>query len=69
MHPLNIDLGERSYDIFIGTNFLAKAGKYISQVLQPSRIVLITHPFLFHLYGDKISSGFVSVAALLSIPL
>ena len=58
MQPLNIDLGERSYDIFIGSNLLAKVGESLSQVLQPSRIVLITHPALFQLYGDKISSGF-----------
>jgi len=58
MQPLNIDLGERSYDIFIGPNLLAKAGEFFSQVLQPSRIVLITHPFLFQLYGEKIFSGF-----------
>ena len=58
MQPLNINLGERSYDIIIGANLLSKVGKTLSQVLQPSRIVLITHPFLFQLYGDKISSGF-----------
>ena len=32
-------------------------GEYLSKVLQPSRIVLVTHPFLFQLYGDKILPG------------
>jgi len=58
MQRLNIDLGERSYDILLGPELLAKVGESLSQVLQPSRIVLITHPFLLQLYGDKILFGF-----------
>ena len=58
MQRLNIDLGERSYDIILGSEVLAKVGEFLSKVLQPSRIVLVTHPFLFQLYGDKILPGF-----------
>ena len=58
MQRLKIDLGERSYDILLGPELLAKVGESLSQTLQPSRIVLITHPFLCQLYGDKLSSGF-----------
>mgnify|MGYP001203209361 FL=1 len=57
MQRLNIDLGERSYDIILGSKVLAKVGEYLSKVLQPSRIVLVTHPFLFQLYGEKILPG------------
>ena len=58
MQRLNIDLGERSYDIILGSEVLTKLGEYLSKVLQPSRIVLVTHPLLFQLYGDKILPGF-----------
>ncbi len=57
MQSLNIDLGERSYNILLGSGLLGKVGKLLSQVLQPSRIVLITHPSLFKLYGEKVLSG------------
>ena len=58
MQRLNIDLGERSYDIFLGPGLLERIGELLSQVLQPSQIVLVTHPSLFRLYGDKVVAGF-----------
>ena len=58
MQRLNIDLGERSYNILLGAGLLDKVGESLCRVLQPSRIVLITHPSLFQLYGDKVLSGF-----------
>jgi len=58
MQRLNIDLGERSYDILLGSGLLDRIGELLSQVLQPSRIVLVTHPSLFQLYGDKVLAGF-----------
>ncbi|MEK9630230.1 MAG: 3-dehydroquinate synthase [Nitrospinota bacterium] len=58
MQRLNIDLAERSYDILLGPELLPKAGECLSQVLQPSRIILITHPSLLSLYGEKILQGF-----------
>ena len=58
MQRLNIDLGERSYDIFLGPGLLERIGELLSQVLQPSQIVLVTHPSLFRLYGEKVVAGF-----------
>jgi 3-dehydroquinate synthase len=58
MQRLNIDLGERSYDIFLGPGLLERIGELLSQILQPSRIVLVTHPSLFQLYGEKVVAGF-----------
>ena len=57
MQRLNIDLGERSYDILLGSGLLDRMGELLSQVLQPSRIILVTHPSLFRLYGDKVLAG------------
>jgi 3-dehydroquinate synthase len=58
MQRLNIDLGERSYDILLGSGLLDRVGELLSQILQPSRIILVTHPSLFRLYGDKVLAGF-----------
>ena len=57
MQRLNIDLGERSYDILLGSGLLGKLGQYLSRVVKPSRIILITHPSLFQIYGEKVLSG------------
>ena len=58
MQRLNINLGKRSYDILLGSGLLGKLGECLSQIVEPSRIVLITHPSLFKIYGDKVLSGF-----------
>ena len=58
MQRLNIDLGERSYDILLGSGLLDRVGELLSQVIQPSRIILVTHPSLFRLYGEKVLAGF-----------
>ncbi len=58
MQRLNIDLGERSYDILLGSGLLDRVGELLSKVLQPSRIILVTHPSLLQLYGDKVLAGF-----------
>ena len=58
MQRLNIDLGKRSYDILLGSGLLGKLGESLSQIVKPSHIVLITHPSLFQIYGDKVLSGF-----------
>ena len=58
MQRLNINLGKRSYDILLGSGLLGKLGECLSQIVKPSRIVLITHPSLFKIYGDKVLSGF-----------
>ena len=58
MQRLNINLGKRSYDILLGSGLLGKLGECLSRIVKPSRIVLITHPSLFKIYGDKVLSGF-----------
>jgi len=58
MKRLNIDLADRSYEILIGRGLLEKAGEWVMAVARPSRIVIITHPSINQLYGEKLSSGF-----------
>ncbi len=58
MKRLSIDLAERSYEILIGSNLLEQTGNHLSAILNPSRIVVVTHPSLNRLYGEKLAFGF-----------
>ena len=57
MKRLNIDLADRSYDILINRNILSKIGEFISKRFEPSRGIVITHPSVRDLFGEKIESG------------
>jgi 3-dehydroquinate synthase len=57
MKNLKIDLNERSYDILISRNILSKVGELISNILDPSRIIIITHPSVRKFFGNEIESG------------
>ena len=61
MKRLNIDLADRSYDILINRNLLSKVGEFISKRLEPSRSIIITHPSVRKLFGEKIESGLANV--------
>jgi len=57
MKCLNINLGERSYDIIISRDILSKVGEFISNRLEPSRSIIITHPSVKKKFGEQIESG------------
>lgn len=58
MKRLNIDLADRSYEILIGQGLLEKVGEWVLDIVRPSRIVIITHPSIYELFGEKLSNGF-----------
>ncbi len=58
MKRLKIDLADRSYEILIGQHLLQKTVTWVSEVVTPSRIVLITHPSIHRLYGQRLVSDF-----------
>jgi len=60
MKRLSIDLGDRSYDIRVGRRLLQQAGAWVTEITNPSRVVVITHPSINRLYGEKLSAGFSS---------
>jgi len=57
MKRLNVDLGDRSYEILIGQGLLEHAGRLLSEAVQASRAVVVTHPSIDRLYGEKIIGG------------
>lgn len=58
MKRVAIDLGDRSYDIRIGRHLLQQTGAWVTEITNPSRVVIITHPSINRLYGEKLSSSF-----------
>jgi 3-dehydroquinate synthase len=50
---LHVRLGERSYPILIGSGVLQDASAHL-RALQPSQVVLITHPHLAQWYGEPL---------------
>jgi 3-dehydroquinate synthase len=67
MKCLNINLGERSYDIIISRNTLSKVGEFISNRLSPSRSIIITHPSVRKFYGEQIESGLANIGHPLDV--
>ena len=55
MRRLRIHLGDRSYDILIGRGLLENLGA--SLPLKPSRTLVVTHPHLRALYGERLLQG------------
>ena len=55
LKTLTVDLGERSYPIFIGTGLLSNAVEYIRQSGAPSQVFVVTDDNVEPLYGDALA--------------
>jgi len=57
METIKVELGERSYDISIGSNVLDGIGeKLVSLGLSP-KLALVSNPTVFSLYGERVSDS------------
>ena len=54
METLKVDLGSRSYPIFIGADTLAKLGELLKLYKTGERFVVITNPVVDRHYGEKV---------------
>jgi len=54
---LDLDLGERSYQILVGDDLIAQAGDLISPVLQQPRVVIVTDENVAPLYLSPLKSS------------
>ncbi len=57
MRTLRIDLADRSYDILIGRNLLARAGEFIPESTPARRAVIVSNPAVHKLYGAVVATG------------
>lgn len=51
---LTVNLGEKSYPIYIENNILKNAGVYISEVFKGKRIMIVSDDSVFPLYGETL---------------
>lgn len=57
MRKVNVDLGERSYDIRIGSGILKEAGVWLREMGLSGKAVIVTNPGLVGLYGDTLKDS------------
>ncbi len=56
MQQIKVELGDRSYHIFIGAGTLGDTGEEVKKI-NPSRVAVISNPTVFGLYGAAVSSS------------
>jgi 3-dehydroquinate synthase len=54
MKSVNVRLGDRSYDILIGTGLLGQAGRLLKYCGFNDRLIIITNPVVQTLYGNTL---------------
>ncbi|MEK7197387.1 MAG: 3-dehydroquinate synthase family protein, partial [Nitrospirota bacterium] len=54
MEKVRVKLGERSYDICIGSNILGEIGARLKSFKTSPKIAIISNPAVFNLYGKKV---------------
>ncbi|MCX8030393.1 MAG: 3-dehydroquinate synthase [Thermodesulfovibrionales bacterium] len=54
MVKVKVELGNRSYDILINTGILSKIGEFLLSFNFSSKVVVISNPTVFGIYGDII---------------
>lgn len=69
METHRVNLGDNSYNIYIGENTLSKIGVYLKELVVGTRILLITNPTVNQLYGQLVEkslqdAGFTIVTGL-----
>ena len=69
MKQLNIDLGERSYDILIGQGLLDQAGKLIQSAVSAKRAVVVTNPSIHRLFGPRLMDSLEGAGYLTQVIL
>jgi 3-dehydroquinate synthase len=54
VNKLRVDLGERSYNIMIGSGILDEAGALIKAQAGVQKVLLVSNPLVFSLYGERV---------------
>src|SRR3990172_11910323 len=57
MEKIRVELGERSYDIFIGSGLLKEIGKTLGTFDFSSKVALVSNPTVYGFYGKEVSTA------------
>jgi 3-dehydroquinate synthase len=71
MKSLKLELGERSYDILIGSGLLDRAAELLTNAVPAKNYIVITNPTVEKLYGNKLKENLSNrgfIVNLLTIP-
>ena len=60
MHVVKVDLGERSYDIFLGENLFSDCAKFLQQSSYSKKALVITDQTVDRIYGEAFSQNLSS---------
>ncbi|MDH3974794.1 MAG: 3-dehydroquinate synthase, partial [Deltaproteobacteria bacterium] len=58
METVEVDLGERSYPIFIGNGTLNKIGKTLEGYTNSRTLAIVTNPTVSDLYLEEVKGSF-----------
>ena len=69
MQTLKVNLGERSYPIYVGSAILARVGEFLAQAGLRGKVAVVTNPTVAQLYLDPVhkalaKSGFDAIPIL-----
>jgi 3-dehydroquinate synthase len=59
--PLRVELGDRSYEIHVGSGLLERAGDLIAAAAGGGRRFVVTHPAIERLHGESLRRGLGAV--------
>jgi 3-dehydroquinate synthase len=70
MQKIRLELGDRSYDISIGSNILDGIGDRLNSLGLSPKVAIVSNPAVFSLYGERVSGsirkeGFDPVAVII----
>jgi 3-dehydroquinate synthase len=57
MKTLTVNLGERSYPIYVGQDILSRAGEFLRMAGLPGRVAVVTNPIVAEFYLDRVSQS------------
>ena len=57
MEKIRVELGERSYDIFIGSGLLKEIGKALGTFDFSRKVALVSNPTVYGFYGKEVSAA------------
>jgi 3-dehydroquinate synthase len=55
MNTVRVNLGSRSYDIYIGSGILSRLGSWVREVSSGDKALVISNSTVFALYGETVS--------------
>jgi 3-dehydroquinate synthase len=54
MKPIEVKLGARTYQVHVGTGLLKKAGSIVRSVCKSEKIMILSTPLIYRLYGKRV---------------